>query len=128
MAMVLAPIFITQTTIIQKVSTLSRNIDRMFQTKLYFVESSIATIKDKQSTLEKKITHPTTQLKFEIKKPSDASAAKNFKNIYSQIVTATWLDNRIKRSEILLSFVYKPEPKQKEKAAWADRDLLYSNF
>jgi prepilin-type N-terminal cleavage/methylation domain-containing protein len=114
MAMVLAPIFITQGSMLYHVSRLTRHVERMIQADLFLQESIIKSVKEaKDLHTEKDIQSPHTHMVFEAKKISDDSPLKKYPDLYTQRVTLTWQEDKVKRTDALLTFIYKPEPPKK---------------
>lgn len=115
MAMVLAPIFITQGSMLYHVSRLVRNVQRMEFADLFLQESVIASLKESKDTrVEKQIPSPATQMVFAAKKPADDSPFKKYNDLYVQRVTLTWQEDKVKRADSLVTFLYKPEPPKTE--------------
>jgi hypothetical protein len=82
---------------------------------LFLQESVIASSKEtKDVRVEKQTPFPPAQMVFEAKKVSDDSPFKKFPDLYMQRVTVTWQEGRVKRTDALLTFIYKPEPPKPE--------------
>ncbi|MFI5332706.1 MAG: type II secretion system protein J [Candidatus Babeliales bacterium] len=117
MATVLTPIFIAQGSMVYHVSRLTRYVQRMIYADLFLQESAITALKEtKDVHLEKQMPFPQTQMVFDAKKVSDDSPLKKYPDLYVQRVTLTWHEDKIKRTDALVTFLYKPEkPKQEKK-------------
>jgi type II secretory pathway pseudopilin PulG len=113
MAIMLMPIFMLETNLLQSVAHSSRLMERMLHAHNFFIDARRATQKDKKKTLEKKITQPPTTLVYEIKPLSAESVFKKFKDMSMEQVTVQWQDGRYKRTETLVSFAYTPEAQEK---------------
>lgn len=112
-ALVLTPLFILQSTILQQVSRASNKISRIFIAKQFMHEARQAIPLDTQKfTLEKKIDNPLTFLKYEINPLSEKSSLAQIKNLYIEHIIITWEDGTKKKKNKLVSFIYKPERKQ----------------
>lgn len=115
MAMVLTPIFITQGSMLYHVSRLMRHVERMVHGELYLQESIIAAAKEtKDVHQEKDATQPSVHMVFDAKKVADDSPFKKFPDLYAQRVTLSWQEDKVKRTDTLLTFLYKPEQPKKE--------------
>lgn len=116
-ALVLTPIYVVQSTVLQRVGRYARMVDRFMQAKFFLINSGINVAKDaKQVTLEKKIDAPLTFLTYEFQKLPDTSPLKNFKDIYVEKVTLKFEDGGRKQMDSLVTFRYRPEQKEKEAA------------
>lgn len=67
--------------------------------------------------LEKKASgEDTTSLKYSAKKVAQNSSVHSFENILAETAQAAWAGPLRTNKETLISFVYKPEKKEKEKS------------
>lgn len=108
--LVLTPIFMGQSAILRATALASRRLARVFAAKKILIENEIALEPDvREFTSEKKINNPPTTFTYELKKISDDSSLKKFKNVLIQ--TVSWPDERSKkkRQDRLVTFLYKPE-------------------
>ncbi len=119
-ALVITPLFMSETNIFSHAVRLSKSLQRTFALKQFFIDSAIkldaAKIKDKP-TVEKKIDTviPPLNLKFEIKKVENEERFKKFPDLYRERATVEWQDGVNKRKEALVSFVTFDIPKKEKK-------------
>jgi len=119
-ALVITPLFMSETNIFAHAVRLSKSLQRTFMLKQFFVDSAlkmdVAKLKDKP-TVEKKIdtTVPPMNFKFETKKVEKEERFKKFPDLYMQRATAEWQDGAVKRKEALVSFLMIEEPKAEKK-------------
>lgn len=115
MAMILTPIFITQGSMLYHVSRLARHVERMIHADLFLQESAIALLKETNDAhKEKDIQSLHTHMVYDAKKVADDSPLKKYPNLFMQRVTLTWQEDKVKRADALLTFIYKPEPPKKD--------------
>jgi prepilin-type N-terminal cleavage/methylation domain-containing protein len=108
--LVLTPIFMGQSAVLRAASLASRRLARVFAAKKILIENEIALDSDaREFSSEKKIDNPRTTFNYELKKISDESSLKKFKNVL--IESVSWIDERSKkkRQERLITFLYRPE-------------------
>lgn len=110
-ALILTPIFINQAVISRNVGRASRMLARIFVAKKILLESELALAPEIQELKsEKKVDIPRTTFLYELKKISDTSALKNFKNVL--IESISWSDTPVKgKQDRLVTLLYKPEQK-----------------
>lgn len=110
-ALILTPIFINQAVISRNVGRASRMLARIFVAKKILLESELALAPETQELKsEKKVDIPRTTFLYELKKISDTSALKNFKNVL--IESISWSDTPVKgKQDRLVTLLYKPEQK-----------------
>ncbi len=110
---VLTPLFLLQGNVIRKIGQWSRYMQRIYEAKNFFIESQRAIPPDtRQVMLEKKIADPEAVLKYEIREIASKSSLRKFKNILVEQVTLEWEQEGLKRQDIVMSFLFKPEPKK----------------
>lgn len=109
-ALVLTPVFLTQINVYKGSTKAARMLARIFAAKTMLITSEFDLAPDaRELRVEKKIDNPRTTLIYELKKVSEASALKKFKNLLNESVTMQWVDaNGKKRQEKLVTFLYKP--------------------
>lgn len=108
--LVLTPIFMGQSAILRATALASRRLARVFAAKKILIDSELALEPDiREYSSTKKIDHPPTTFTYELKKISDESSLKKFKNVLIQ--TVSWPDERSKkkRQDRLVTFLYRPE-------------------
>jgi prepilin-type N-terminal cleavage/methylation domain-containing protein len=108
------PIVIMQSQLLSGVSKWSRELDRFFYARHYQQEIDRSLEDAQERTVEKKIGYPPTMLKFAIKKVSENSALKSFKDLCVQTVSARWRDGKKEREDDIVTFLYKPQPKKQK--------------
>jgi prepilin-type N-terminal cleavage/methylation domain-containing protein len=114
-ALVLTPIFIMQSMIMQRVSRDSLNFDMMIDCKALLHEARQKQEPDAQEfTLEKLGTEFGAQVKYELYKGVDQkSSLASLPGLHREVVTVEWTELGQKQQERLVTFVYK-KPEQKK--------------
>jgi prepilin-type N-terminal cleavage/methylation domain-containing protein len=119
-ALVITPLFMSETNIFSHAVRLSKSLQRTFMLKQFFIDSTLkldaAKIKDKP-TIEKKIDTviPPLTVKFEVKKVEKEERFKKFPDLYRELSTVQWQEGAQKRKEALCSFVTVDVPKKEKK-------------
>lgn len=115
MAMMLLPIYLLQGSAVRNTYRYARQVERIMQAKLFLIDTAITNIKEsKNLSFDKKIKDPATDLKFEQKKIGENSVLKKFNNLMMQQVNISWTENRVRKSDALVTFVFRPETQKKE--------------
>jgi prepilin-type N-terminal cleavage/methylation domain-containing protein len=108
MGLVLAPLFLAESTMFQSIRTRSAHMERMIAAKTYAIEMRRAVPHDATTfNQEKKITRPATTLKYEWKAVGEQTVFKGLPNLFKEQVTFEWEDRRQKRSDVLVNYVYR---------------------
>ena len=116
MALMLVPLFVLQSSKMQRSVSLSRMFDRLMQAQLFFVQaSSKAPAQAHQFTLEKKVTKPETVLRFERKNLPDESPLKKFEGLFLEQVTFEWNQGKSKKVDAIVQYRYKPNTQEDQK-------------
>lgn len=117
--LVLTPIFITQSTLLQSVSRISRRMARVFFAKQFLIEStSVMQLKQKDKedpsiTIEK-VDDPETVVMYKVQKLPKNSVFSQFPDLYLKSTTAKWQRDGIEQEQTLISFMFQPEPPEKK--------------
>jgi prepilin-type N-terminal cleavage/methylation domain-containing protein len=108
-AVVLTPIFILQGNTLRNVATIANYMQRLFFAADFLQQArqTQAPIV-RQFMLEKKENNPQTILKYELSSTQNP-ALKDIPGILQEKVTITWQEDRHRRSDALVSYVYKPK-------------------
>jgi prepilin-type N-terminal cleavage/methylation domain-containing protein len=107
--LILSPIFMLQSNVLQSSSARSRLFSYILEAKKFLLENEFGLSKEAdESRNEKKITNPPGTLIYELKKVSQESPLKKFKNLSAQTVTMQWIDRQGKRQQDkLVTFLYR---------------------
>jgi len=110
--LVLAPVFMLQSSAMRGLQRLSREIRLLFSAKNVLVDSfqKVSFAKDEEETETKRISNPPATLTYKRAKVGKNSAFKDMKNLYSSDVRIR--SSRAER-ESIIGFVYKPEKEKK---------------
>lgn len=114
-AVILAPIFLMHTTIMQRVNKSSRAYDALILCKNFLNEARQKQEPDVQNfSLQKKEPVLDTSLTYSLDKGVDQkSTLAALKGLHREVVTISWQENEQKKEEQLIGFVYK-KPEQKK--------------
>ena len=112
MAMILTPLFVSQSGIFRGVGRGANKIDRMLQAKGFLADSRRQAKDATTFVLEKKVIKPRTTLKYELKEVAGDSPLKKIANVHREVVSMEWLEGNKKYTDTLISFVYKPKKAQ----------------
>lgn len=115
MALLLTPLFISQATIVQNLVGSDLLLRRIFIAENFLFDARIAADGEQQFTMEKKIEDPTTVLKYQANLSSKKSTFKDFEDLVHEQTTIEWEEDGKKRQEMLVTFIYKPQPKKANK-------------
>jgi len=109
-SMILVPLFMLQSTAIQRIFRLSAKVHRFFLAKHFLHTIDRKTIPGQQPTvLETKINTPPTFLKYEIVPVQKESELARIGNIFLERIIISWDDHQKKNTEYLVRFTYKPK-------------------
>lgn len=110
MAIVLTPIFILQGNTLRNVANMAKQMQRLFFAADFVQQARQSqTPVVRQFTLEKKENNPPTVLKYELGSAEKNPAIKDIPGILQEKVVITWQENRRRRSDTLVGYVYKPK-------------------
>lgn len=114
-ALVLSPLFLTFTMVIQRVNSSSRAYDRIILCKNFLQEAHQKQEPEAHDfSLEKKEIDFDATLTYSLDRGLDQkSTLKSLKGLHREMVTIFWTEDGQKKQERLVAFVYKkPEPKK----------------
>jgi prepilin-type N-terminal cleavage/methylation domain-containing protein len=114
MGLLLSPMIITESSIFQRVVRLSQQFERFFQAQDFLYQTRRSVPKDaRQFKIEKKVTKPTTTLRYELMEPQGDSTLTSVRNILLERVSWEWTEGKNKRTESMVTLIYKPKGKEK---------------
>lgn len=102
--LVLSPLFILQTSVVQSISRLSLHLHRIYSAEKFLFESNMDDIQKK----EEKIDDPDVFLVYEKKNYTSTE----FRDVYSERVMLTWYENNLKYTDTIVALLFKPEHKR----------------
>jgi prepilin-type N-terminal cleavage/methylation domain-containing protein len=107
MAMVLTPIFVSQSNIMVTLGMFRNRFRRINIAKNFMVHAQRNNLEDKVTPPDT-IDDPPTKFIYTREKAS-GPIAKQFKDVYKEVVRIEWKDDGIVRQDALVSFVFKSE-------------------
>jgi len=113
--LVLTPVFIIYTTILQRVTKASKQLNMILYCKELLGQARQKQEPDAQEfKLEKPVAEFDATVKYELNKSIDQkSALASLPGLHREVVTIDWTDLGEKQQERLVTFVYK-KPEQKK--------------
>lgn len=112
-ALVLTPLFTSQSSIFAATVRYSQLMQRILVADTFLQESHRVVAPDTQQvTFEKQHAIPQAQLVYGVNKVADNSVLKNFSDMYVEKVSFTWMDGNRKRQSVIGGFVHKPKKRQ----------------
>lgn len=111
MGMLLAPLMISEGSIISYVSTMSQEYARMLAAKSFLVGSRLSSSDDKK-VAPKSDEDLKATLTYSLEKLS-GDWEKKFKGLKREKVTIEWQDGINRRTDTMISFIFKPEKEEK---------------
>ena len=109
-AVVMTPLMITQGSVVQAVSRISLQLQRIFFAENFFVDAQAQAADKKKFSLDKKIEDPSTTITFERKAIDAKSSLAKVENVVLDRITASWNEESKKRKEVLVLLHYnKPQ-------------------
>jgi Tfp pilus assembly protein PilV len=109
----LSSLLLLQSNVLKNVFQFSSRAERVLLMKDRLIKAALS--REKKEKEEKKIEEikePLTTINYELKKLSEDSSLKIFKNIVIEKVTAEWDYWGTKEKESMITFLYKPEKKK----------------
>lgn len=114
-AVVLTPIFITQSSMLRRVSKEANAITRLFRAQQFLLESDIDRQLGRSIPSQKEITKPAMNISYQGQPPAKESALARYPNIMIATVSWSWQQGTVQEKDTLLSLVYQP-PQQEQEA------------
>jgi prepilin-type N-terminal cleavage/methylation domain-containing protein len=113
MALVLTPIFVTQGTLLQSVSKVSRKMARIFFEKQFLFDTAFKTQLQEQKdtpliTIEKNFNDPEVFLTYEVLPIPKNSKLVNFADVYIERVKSRLQQDNKNQQIDLVTFAFKP--------------------
>lgn len=110
---ILIPLMANQSALFYRLLNLSRKSTRIFFMD-FFLQESLQKNNDEKASKEKKFDDPAVTLAITTKKIEKEKAFKRFNNIERVQVTGKWEDNNRKIQDSIVTFLYKPETREKK--------------
>lgn len=111
-ALLATPLIMTQSTILGGVARNAWHVQRMIAAQNFFVDGRQAAHTAPEFTLEKKIASPEAYLRYVRAPVAQGSLAVGYKGLLCEKVTVEWQEMGQKKSDTLVQFIFKPEPKE----------------
>lgn len=110
-ALVATPLFILESSLIERVSTSTRTTEALIAAKNFLYEARIEWQKKGQEPqpLEKNDAQKNRNFRYSAQKVAQTSALKSIYGLYHERVVVDWKDTRGKQTEELVAFIVVPQ-------------------
>jgi prepilin-type N-terminal cleavage/methylation domain-containing protein len=116
-ALVATPIFLLESSAVERVSKSSRRAEMVLEAKKFLYDARIAWQKNGQEpqATEKTVEQKRLKLRYVPKKVAANSSLKSIYGLYNERILIEWTDAQGKQTDELVSYIVVP-PQEKEKA------------
>lgn len=109
------PIFVAQSAIFFRIMHVVGALQRTYMAQNFLNDARGAAKDAQQFSLEKKIEEPLTQVKYQASLVEKKSTFGSVQGLVHEQVSCTWQELGIKRTDTIVSFLFKPpKPEKKE--------------
>lgn len=109
-ALVMTPILVTQTSIVERIARSSHQLARYIAAESLLMENAVLRKHDQKVIAQQNVQASPALLRYQTKEPSES--LKKYKGIVTEQVIIEWTDNKRKRTDTLVCLAFKPEEKK----------------
>lgn len=105
---IMTAVFVAQGSAMYAVNRISQVLRRVYAAEQYMLEKRAENVNGVEVKSDQKIiTYPAATLAYKLEK-TDNPSLKAFKDIYREEVVISWKEQRVPRTDALVSFSFKP--------------------
>ena len=112
MGIVMTSIFALQSNSTRAINKWVRHADRIMAGILFMTQTGIEKSKEATSSVDKKLTHPVVDARYQMMAIPEGSSLAPLKDVYIERVSLSWQEGKKKKQDSILMVRYRPEVKK----------------